>query len=303
MAASYWDSTQRQFWTFTKPKLTAMRSKLQDDNRALYQQYPLPDKRLLNLYFSQHIQRLAKKLQTNLRQQAMATAQIYIKRYYLTVEMRRTNPYLVLSAALYIACKMEECPQHIRIIVVEAHSLWPDAVAIDISKLGECEFAIIAELSSQLIVHHPYRSLTDLQPQFGLETEETNLAWSIINDHFLTDLPLLYPPYVIAITACFLAVVLKPTQSPQTQIQSASLSKALESVSAATGGSGSTGGSNARIPKMVTWLAESSVDMESIVDCTQELISLYDVWEGYHEKTCKEQIGRFVSAKLRGLDK
>ena len=70
------------------------------------------------------IQRLGKKL-GNLRQQAMATAQVYVRRYYLTVEMRRTNPYLVVSAALYIACKMEECPQHIRIIVVEAHNLWP----------------------------------------------------------------------------------------------------------------------------------------------------------------------------------
>jgi cyclin-C len=55
----------------------------------------------------------------------MATAQVYVKRYHLMVEVRRTNPYLVASAALYIACKMEECPQHIRIIVVEAHNLWP----------------------------------------------------------------------------------------------------------------------------------------------------------------------------------
>ncbi|MBE7180237.1 MAG: hypothetical protein INR71_03350, partial [Terriglobus roseus] len=205
MAASYWDSTQRRFWTFTKPKLASMRSKIDDDDwRSLTQQFPLPERRLLNIYLMQQIQRLAKKLGNSLRQQAMATAQIYVKRYYLTVDFRRTNPYLVLSAALYIACKMEECPQHIRLVVVEAHNLWPDAVAADIGRLGECEFAIIAELSSQLIVHHPYRSLADLQPQFGLETEETALAWSIINDHYLTDIPLLYPPYAIAITACFL---------------------------------------------------------------------------------------------------
>lgn len=299
MAASYWDSTQRQNWTFTKPKLAIMRSKMEDESRSLHQKYPLPDRRLLSWYFSQQIQRLAKKLQTNLRQQAMATAQIYVKRYYLTVEVRRTNPYLVLSAALYIACKMEECPQHIRIIVVEAHNLWPESVAADISKLGECEFAIIAELSSQLIVHHPYRSLSDLQPQFGLETEETTLAWSIINDHYLTDLPLLYPPYVIAITACFLAVVLRPTHSGPAQLQAASLSKALESVGAANSSNGPSSGPNARIPKMVNWLAESSVSMEAVVDCTQELISLYDVWEGYNEKTCKDRVAAFATTKGR----
>lgn len=167
----------------------------------------------------------------------------------------------------------------------------------DISKLGECEFAIIAELSSQLIVHHPYRSLTDLHPNIGLETEETTLAWSIINDHYLTDLPLLYPPYVIAITAAFLAVVLRPSQGgAQGQIQSVGLAKALDSIT-----NSNSGPANPRVQKMVNWLAESSVDIEQVIDCTQELISLYEVWEQYNEKTCKDQIGRFVRA--RGLER
>ena len=59
------------------------------------------------------------------RQQALATAQIYIRRFYLKVEIRRTNPYLVMATALYLACKMEECPQHIRVIVSEARNMWP----------------------------------------------------------------------------------------------------------------------------------------------------------------------------------
>jgi cyclin C len=67
--------------------------------------------------------RLGKRLV--IRQQAIATAQMYIKRFYTKVEIRRTNPYLVISTALYLACKMEECPQHIRLIVQEARSLWP----------------------------------------------------------------------------------------------------------------------------------------------------------------------------------
>ena len=59
------------------------------------------------------------------RQQALATAQVYIRRFYSKVEIRRTNPYLVLSTALYLACKMEECPQHIRGLVSEARQIWP----------------------------------------------------------------------------------------------------------------------------------------------------------------------------------
>lgn len=58
------------------------------------------------------------------KQQPIATAQLYIKRFYSKVEIRRTNPYLVMATALYLACKMEECPQHIRLVVQEARSLW-----------------------------------------------------------------------------------------------------------------------------------------------------------------------------------
>jgi len=67
--------------------------------------------------------KLVKRL--NLRQQALATAQVYLKRFYARVEIRKTNPYLVLTTALYVACKMEETPQHIRIVVAEARAFWP----------------------------------------------------------------------------------------------------------------------------------------------------------------------------------
>ena len=67
--------------------------------------------------------KLGKKLLA--RQQALATAQVYLRRFYSKVEIRRTNPYLVLATALYLACKMEECPQHIRVVVSEARQLWP----------------------------------------------------------------------------------------------------------------------------------------------------------------------------------
>ena len=55
----------------------------------------------------------------------MATAQLYIRRFYSKVEIRRTNPYLVIATAVYLACKMEECPHHIRLVVSEGRTLWP----------------------------------------------------------------------------------------------------------------------------------------------------------------------------------
>lgn len=67
--------------------------------------------------------KLGKRMST--RQQALATAQVYIKRFYTKNEIRHTNPYLVVTTAFYLACKMEECPQHIRFVVAEARNFWP----------------------------------------------------------------------------------------------------------------------------------------------------------------------------------
>jgi cyclin C len=166
----------------------------------------------------------------------------------------------------------------------------------DISKIGECEFSLISEMNSQLIVHHPYRSLADLQ--FQLTQEENSLAWSIINDHYLTDLPFLHPPHVIAVAAMSLAVMLKPTQGG-IPMSSGSVANALQSLGGTRGGP--TPALTARQAKLADWLATSSVDMEAVVECVQELISLYQVWETYNEKMCKDQIAKFV--KARGLDK
>ncbi|KAL5120212.1 RNA polymerase II holoenzyme cyclin-like subunit [Pleosporales sp. CAS-2024a] len=294
MASNYWESTQRKYWTFTKQQLAHERKKMEESERSLVNMYPLPDRRHLSIYFYHQLSKMARPL--GVRQQALATAQVYVRRFYAKIEMRRTNPALVLATALYLACKMEECPQHIRMVLAEARHCW-DTVFNDISKIGECEFTLISEMNSQLIIHHPYRSLADLQSQFQLTQEENALAWSIINDHYLTDLPLLHAPHVIAVTAMFLAVVLKPTQGGL-QLSAAGMTSALQSLGNARGAGQ---GAQNRVQKLVDWLAESNVDMEAVVECTQELISLYEVWESYTDKTCKDQIAKFV--KARGLDK
>ena len=165
---------------------------------------------------------------------------------------------------------------------------------------------MISEMNSQLIIHHPYRSLVELQNTMNMAQEEISLAWSIINDHYLTDLPLLYPPHIVAVTAIFLAMVLKPTQAG---LQAATTAAAtLANVAQAAKGGELSQMSDVgvttpqgKVQSLVKWLAESEIDIKAVVDCAQEIISLYDVWEQYSEKICKEQIARYV--KARGLDK
>jgi len=90
----------------------------------------------------------------------------------------------------------------------------------------------------------------------------------------------------------FLAVVLKPTQGGL-QLNAVTMTNALQSLGSAR----NAGGAQNRVQKLVDWLAESNVDVEAIVECTQELISLYEVWESYTDKTCKDQIAKLVKAQ------
>ncbi|KAK3387274.1 cyclin-C [Podospora didyma] len=340
MAASFWDSTQRRHWLYTREELAAIRYKLEEeDPTSLTHTFPLPDLRHLNIYFNQQMQRLGKRL--SVRQQALATAQVYIKRFWTRVEMRRTNPYLVMATAVYLACKMEECPHHIRIVAQEARLMWPGEVqAMDTSKLGECEFFLISEMQSQLIVHQPYRTLKALESDFSLSPDESMFAWNLINDHYQTDLPLLCPPHIIALTAVMLALVLRPAPGERpssSSINTSSLAAAAATVqqaqaraaalsasSSSSTGLGSIPGTHgltpqssllsesssegkkvpdaARLSKVqffAAWLAESTIDIEAMVDCTQELISFYEAWDNYNEKFTKESISRYI--KARGL--
>jgi cyclin C len=257
---------------------------------------------------------------------------MYLKRFYIKVEVRRTNPYLMMATALYLACKMEECPQHIRLVAQEARQLWPaEFGTFDSGKIGECEFFLISEMHSQLIVHQPYRTLTALQGDFSLTPDETTLAWTVINDHYMTDLPLVYPPHIIALTAILLSLVVRPPMPPGAggaggtgaaggglQAAAAVLQQA-QARAAITGGAApptsgmtSTSGDNAaekkapqskvgKLQRFAAWLAESDIDIEAMIDSCQELLAFYECQEQYNEKFTKEQINRYV--KARGLDK
>ncbi len=251
----------------------------------------------------------------------MATAQVYLKRFYSRVEIRRTNPYLVITTAIYLACKMEESPQHIRLIVTEARQLWQDFIGLDTSRIGECEFFLISEMNSQLIVHQPYRSLTSLRSELSLVDEDVQLAKSVINDHYMTDLPLLFPPHIIALVAILLALVLRPNSATPGQPASGSAAAAGLAAAQAALNQAQRGGRGvpepvpsgqdarekqqeariSRVQHFAAWLAESSVDIASMVDATQEIISFYECYEGYNEKLTREQINRFV--KARSLDR
>lgn len=123
--------------------------------------------------------------------------------------MRSTDPSLVAATCIYLACKIEECPQHIKHIITEmkgalasnvetipqdgtrifshvfflfAHQTWIPFVDhggfdYDTSKVAEFEFYLLEELEFYLIVYHPYRDLTLIAKELRLEESNLQTAW------------------------------------------------------------------------------------------------------------------------------
>ncbi|KAF8927580.1 RNA polymerase II holoenzyme cyclin-like subunit, partial [Dissophora ornata] len=71
----------------------------------------------IKMWYYNIIGKIGKRLQ--FRQQVVATAIVYFKRFYTKNSMRSTDPSLVAATCIYLACKIEECPQHIKHIITE----------------------------------------------------------------------------------------------------------------------------------------------------------------------------------------
>ncbi|KIW64744.1 hypothetical protein PV04_09655 [Phialophora macrospora] len=360
MAANYWVSTQRKYWTVTPEKLLELRDDLEKQNAKVLEQWPYPDRRLMFIFLRDKILQLGKRLQ--FRQQCVATAMVYLHRYFLSTPMQNVNLYLLVATAFYLASKTEESPHHIRLVAAEARQAWPEFVPGDVSRLGEMEFCLISEMRSQLIVWHPYRSLIALKENqdLKLSNDELGLAWSIINDSYMTDLPLTCPPHIIAIIAMFLAVMFLPSAKAtgtvrplphdtlanpdsthfsslggggrqtlsgpfNTVLGNLQMSNQMAAQSHANmNGKASAANQNQsqtdplqqqpldketaltlmkeneKMANTIKFLVESGIDIEQMIEGTQEMISLYDIWEQYNEKSVKDVVARCL--KTRGLD-
>lgn len=197
--------------------------------------------------------------------------------------IRATDPTLVLVTCVYLATKIEECPIHIKMVTQEAKTVFQGKVfpydekslirikyeltlfiaefggfPYDSSKVAEFEFYLLEELEFYLIVWHPYRSLTQICNELGMRESGLQYAWFIVNDSYRTDVCLLYPPHLIALAAIYLTVVLNHADFAP----------------------GSAGDQR----DMKQWFADLNVDIKSIIEISQEILSIYEVWADWKEE-------------------
>lgn len=203
MAANFWVSSHHKNWLRNSDGLvSAARHTVARDSSLLLEDEIARAKVL----YCRLVCELAAK--AGLRQRVAATACVYFKRFYIRHCFKDHDPRLIAPTALYLAAKVEEHTLPAKAIIAHSVSLYPrnldHAFPYTLSHIYDYEFKLIAALDFDLIIYHPYRPLV----QYCSDAQYTDLlstAWPILNDSYLTDACLLYPPYLTAIACIFLA--------------------------------------------------------------------------------------------------
>nr|CAH8830542.1 unnamed protein product [Trichobilharzia regenti] len=253
------------------------------------------------LFFTDVIQAFGKNVEV--RQQVIATALVYFKRFYSRNSFKTIDPWLMAPSCLFLASKVEEfgvVSQKNLIAscrnVVHSHYLvyFPDGYGYPYraQDVLECEFILLEAMDCSLIVFHPYRPLVqfcdELRP---LMHEYADLllerAWWLVNDSFRTDVCLHYPPYIIAL-GCLQLAVLIVSNNPDLLTGGGSSSGMLNS--SLSGSSNKYGyfthySQPSVNPVLVAdlWFSELNVDMEKVLEISRHLLNLYDLWRRFDE--------------------
>ena len=253
MAGNFWQSSHCSQWILDKVDLQRERhidlSALTEDE---YQK--------IIVFFAGFIQTLGEQLK--LRQQVIATATVYFKRFYSQNSLKCVDPLLLAPTSIFLASKVEEFG------VISNTRLINTCTAVIKNKFSyaypnqdfpyrpnhilECEFYLLENMDCCLIVFQPYRPLVQYCQDLGVEDSILPVAWRIINDSLRTDVSLLFPPYLIALSCLHMACVI--------------LNKDCRS-----------------------WFAELHVDMGQIQEISKYILNLYELWKSFDEK--KEMLG------------
>ncbi|CAD7081559.1 unnamed protein product [Hermetia illucens] len=249
MAGNFWQSSHAQQWILDKQDLIRERQyDLQSLTEDEYQK--------VFIFFANVIQVLGEQLK--LRQQVIATATVYFKRFYARNSLKTIDPLLLAPTCILLASKVEEFGviSNSRLISTcqtviknKFSYAYQQEFPYRTNHILECEFYLLENLDCCLIVYQPYRPLLQLIQDIGQEDQLLTLTWRIINDSLRTDVCLLYPPYQIAIGCLQIAAVILGKEN-----------------------------------SMKSWFAELNVDMDKVQEIARAIITLFELWKDWKEK-------------------
>lgn len=248
MAGNFWQSSHSQQWILDRQDLIRER---QFDLQLLSEE----EYQKVFIFFANVIQVLGEQLK--LRQQVIATATVYFKRFYARNSLKNIDPLLLAPTCILLASKVEEFgvisnSRLISICQSVIKSKFSYAYTQDFpyrtNHILECEFYLLENLDCCLIVYQPYRPLLQLVQDMGQEDQLLTLSWRIVNDSLRTDVCLLYPPYQIAIACLQIACVILQKDS------------------------------------MKQWFAELNVDLDKVQEIVRAIVNLFELWKDWKEK-------------------
>ncbi|GBP22907.1 Cyclin-C [Eumeta japonica] len=250
MAGNFWQSSHQQQWILDKQDL--IRDRQYDLTGLTEDEY----QKILS-FFSGIIQVLGEQLK--LRQQVIATATVYFKRFYAKNSLKCIDPLLLAPTCVFLASKVEEFGviSNSRLIttcqnVIKSkfsYAYGQQEFPYRTNHILECEFYLLENLDCCLIVYQPYRPLLVFIQDIGQDDQLLTYAWKIVNDSLRTDVSLLYAPFQIAIACLNIACVMLGKENI-----------------------------------LKSWFAELNTDMDKIQEIVRTVINLYEMWKSYDEK-------------------
>jgi cyclin-C len=204
MAGNFWQSSHHQQWILDKQDL--IRDRQHDLGVLTEEEY----QKIFN-FFASVIQVLGEQLK--LRQQVIATATVYFKRFYARNSLKCIDPLLLAPTCIFLSSKVEEFGviSNSRLIstcqtVIKnrfSYAYGQQEFPYRANHILECEFYLLENLDCCLIVYQPYRPLLVFIQDIGTEDQLLTVAWRIVNDSLRTDVSLLYPPYQVGRSILF----------------------------------------------------------------------------------------------------
>jgi len=229
MAANFWQSSHYQNWVFFSWEKLQLHKAASAPKTVSFSKMELGslDRELFDL-----MERTGKQLLWSLH--VVATAKLFYRRFYIKRSVDRYDPRLLAVTVMYLAAKVEELGQYdLRSLLRKWNDLFrekfpksaQDFHGFSVHLVHDYEFHVLDALEFQLVVFHPFTHLKkftdDANPSDQKFSQDWyNTAWIITNDAYLSDVLMLYPPYLIALATLYISLVANPSEEQQKQVQS-----------------------------------------------------------------------------------
>lgn len=157
-------------------------------------------------------------MKLRLPQPTLATACVFLHRFYMRFPLREFHHYEIGATALFLATKCEETGRKLsdNVIACAKTAIKNDSAVIDEQSKDYWrwrdvilynEELLLEALCFDLVIEHPFTHLKHYWRQFGGLNEVAKTAWCVANDTYRTTICLMYDSKTIAVACLYYASV------------------------------------------------------------------------------------------------